>query len=228
MAAAVKRYTIMQPLTSGYDSRALLAASKDFRHSICYYTFKRPGMPADYADLLVPQTLSEILGIDYQTISTEPLKEDFLRLYESEHIVPRVLSKTQNIQHHYCHSREQGNVLDVKGSGGGMLRLVYGKTPGGQTPGGRTPGGQTPGARHRWHRCRDAGLFLRLPGQRLCYRAGPKMVAWGRRTSPPTTVLRSRTFSIGSNAWETGARIMAWNRTSRSKSSGLSTMRHCC
>jgi len=130
LAAAVKRYTVMEPLTSGYDSRALLAASKDFRDRIRYYTFRRPAMAADFADILVPQKLSKILGINYQTISTEPLKDEFLRLYENEHIVPRVLSKTQNIQYHFYHSRDKGNVLDVKGSGGGMLRLVYGRTPG--------------------------------------------------------------------------------------------------
>lgn len=129
IAGAVRRYRLMEPITAGFDSRALLAASKEYKNDIFYYTFQRPEMPPHYSDLEVPCKLTKRLGVNYRVLRTEPLRDDFLDAYKSEHIVPRILSKTQNIQYHYYNSRRQGNILDVKGSGGGMLRLVFGRTP---------------------------------------------------------------------------------------------------
>jgi hypothetical protein len=127
LGGAVRRYQVMQAVTAGIDSRLLLAASKNHRDEIQYYIFKRPSMSLDYPDIEIPLKLARKLDIDFRPLATEPLRDDFLEAYKSEHIHPRILSKTQNIQYHYFNNRRLGNVLDVKGNGAEVLRLFYGR-----------------------------------------------------------------------------------------------------
>jgi hypothetical protein len=130
LAGAVRRYRVMQAVTAGVDSRVLLAASKEVSDKIQYYIFKRPGMSAENPDIAVPLELAKKIDIDFQPLTTEPLNDEFIEAYKIEHILPRILSKTQNIQHHYYNSLPLGNVLDVKGNGGEVLRFFYGRAHG--------------------------------------------------------------------------------------------------
>lgn len=130
LAGAVRRYKVMQAVTAGVDSRVLLAASKEVSDKIQYYIFKRPGMSAELPDITIPLKLAKKLDIDFQPLTTEPLKDEFIEIYKNEHILPRISSKTQNIQYHYSNNLQQGNVLDVKGNGGEVLRFYYGRSHG--------------------------------------------------------------------------------------------------
>ena len=128
---AVRRCTVMQAVTAGHDSRILLAASKNYKDKIQYYIFKRPGMDENNPDIDIPSKLSKKLNFNFKILTTKPLRNDFIEVYKPEHIFPRMLSKTQNLQYHYDHNRQQGPVMDIKGNGGEVLRFFYGQSSGG-------------------------------------------------------------------------------------------------
>ncbi len=64
LAAAAKRYPLQLPVTGGWDSRILLAASRPFAGTdrIRYFVDRMGVCPPDHADVRVPQALSQRLG----------------------------------------------------------------------------------------------------------------------------------------------------------------------
>jgi hypothetical protein len=99
--ALVKRYKLIQALTAGWDTRLLLAATKDFKDQIEYFVFDRQDKKGPKsADARTAYNLSERLGLNFKTISPKPLTEEFLQRYKKEHVIPRILPKTANIQYY--------------------------------------------------------------------------------------------------------------------------------
>ncbi|MEN8216511.1 MAG: hypothetical protein ABFS56_09065 [Pseudomonadota bacterium] len=125
-AALVNRYNLVQALTAGWDSRILLAASKEVKDNIRFYVFnmwddlKSP-------DVWVPNKLSKPLDLRFEIIKPSQLRNDFLSLYNEEHIFPRFLPKTANIQYHYD-SNTSPNLINVNGNGAEIARCFYGYT----------------------------------------------------------------------------------------------------
>ncbi|TGO03019.1 hypothetical protein PN36_14165 [Candidatus Thiomargarita nelsonii] len=123
-AALVSRYNLVQPLTGGWDSRILLAASKEFKEKIQFYVFNRSdGSP----DVWVPNKLSQKLELRFETIKPSQLRSDFISLYNQEHLFPRILPKTANIQYHYDNNRSP-NIINVNGNCAEIVRCFYGYT----------------------------------------------------------------------------------------------------
>lgn len=120
-----RRYKILQPLTSGLDSRILLAASRDVKEHIQYYVFGDPQQ--DVPDVWVPKKLKEKYGLDLKIINPEPLREDFLENFRKEFVFPRILGKTANIQHHYYSGYGQ-EVININGNCSEITRLTSGFT----------------------------------------------------------------------------------------------------
>ena len=130
--AACRRWKPMIGVTAGTDTRLLVAASKKFARDIQFYTFA--GRPdADSPDIYISRELSGRLGIDWELLVTEPLREDFLRVYEAEHTFPRRLPKTRRIQYLYDHHRDDGSLV-INGNCTEIARTNYGtvkfSTPG--------------------------------------------------------------------------------------------------
>jgi len=124
-ASLTQRYRLMHPLTAGWDSRLLLAASRESGKGIHYYVFDRPSVAAD--DVAVSTRLSRKLGLDFAVVRPGPVSEEFAALYRREHIMPRVVSKTENIHYHY--TQDYGSdVVNVNGNGGEIARCRYGYT----------------------------------------------------------------------------------------------------
>ena len=67
LAGAHRRYRVYQQITSGLDSRTMLAASRDFGASTTYFTCLwpslEPGMTEAHADIAVPARLLPTLGL---------------------------------------------------------------------------------------------------------------------------------------------------------------------
>jgi hypothetical protein len=123
--ALTRRHTLIQPLTAGLDSRMLLAASKDFKDQIDYYVFQLPGTRMD--DIDIPRKLSSSLGFTFEVIPSGELKEDFVTLFSKEHVDPRIIRTTANIQSHY--ERRYGeDVINVNGNCAEVARNAYGYT----------------------------------------------------------------------------------------------------
>lgn len=124
-AALIQRYQLMQPITAGWDSRVLLSASRQVKDKIRFYVFSSSSTKS--ADVWVPRRLSERLGLDFSVIEPAPLHERFLSDYRAEHITPRILPKTAQIQHHYDR-RYDRNVINVNGNAAEIARCFYGYT----------------------------------------------------------------------------------------------------
>lgn len=122
--AISKRYKLIQPVTAGWDSRILLAASRDVKDEIEYYVFDMSS--GTDPDAWVPKNLSKKLNIKVDVITPEELREDFLSIFSKEHLYPRVLPKTTHIQHHFdCNYQ---NVINVNGNCTEIARCYYGHT----------------------------------------------------------------------------------------------------
>ena len=89
-----KRHTVYASLTAGYDSRLLMAATKNISNKVEYYTFKLPNVKEDFIDYTLPKKITTDLGLNYSFIYIKELPKnikdkisisyDFPRLREFE------------------------------------------------------------------------------------------------------------------------------------------------
>ena len=117
-----KRYELMLGLTSGYDSRVLLASSVFLKNNIKYFTFNRNDTYVK-RDVSIAKKLAETFNLDYQTIDTEALTPQFLELFKDQFLVPRILDKTKNIQ--WFKNQNFSNTAVISGNGGALIRSIY-------------------------------------------------------------------------------------------------------
>ncbi len=83
MQAADQRFNLALGLSSGWDSRVVLAAGRNIADRICVYNGKMSAMPSNHPDVVIPQKLTEKLNIDFYFIpASGALEKDFLRVYE--------------------------------------------------------------------------------------------------------------------------------------------------
>lgn len=125
-AALSKRYELIQPLTAGWDTRTLLAASREFKDKIQFYVFSGERNSVS-SDVWVAKNLAGKLGLNFKVIKPDILNHEFLKEYNKEHVMPRILPKTANIQYHYYNSDKPG-IINVNGNGGEIARCYYGYT----------------------------------------------------------------------------------------------------
>jgi hypothetical protein len=124
--ALSNRFELIQPLTAGWDTRILLAASKELKDHILYYTFDTASNFIA-SDMRVAANLARKLGLNFKQIQTDRLSDEFLQIYNKEHIFPRVLPKTATIQYHYYNYRDSRSI-NINGNGGEIARCYYGYT----------------------------------------------------------------------------------------------------
>ena len=120
-----KRYELMLGLTSGYDSRLLLASSVSLKNNIKYFTFNRNDTYVK-RDVSIAKKLAETFNLDYHTIDTEALTPQFLKLFRDQFLVPRILDKTKNIQ--WFKNQNFSNTAVISGNGGALIRSIYNET----------------------------------------------------------------------------------------------------
>ena len=75
MSSAAARFPLALAMTAGFDSRLLLAASREHAHRMSYYTFKRPHMTRRSGDLRVPAALLRDHGLSHQVIEVPQLSD---------------------------------------------------------------------------------------------------------------------------------------------------------
>ena len=118
------RFQVLQPLTAGYDSRLLLAASRNFTHRTHYYLFDNSYGLHRSADVKVAAELSRRLHLPLQVVMPGKVREDFLCRYENTCFFPRIMPKTANIQWHYDTHRS-APVVNLNGNCGEIARFHY-------------------------------------------------------------------------------------------------------
>ena len=120
-----KRYDhLIQPLTAGWDSRILLAASKEMLNEIDYYIFISSYKQLKEPDPLIANRIATNEKMNFKTILTSELKDNFLTEYKDICFYPRTLPKTRNIQWHYYNNRHR-NVININGNAAGIFRRGY-------------------------------------------------------------------------------------------------------
>jgi hypothetical protein len=76
------RYKVMLPVTAGKDSRTLLAATKNIREDVLYYTNHHRHFKRNYNDIKIPSRLFKRLGLEYQIVNPYfPVDKDFEKIY---------------------------------------------------------------------------------------------------------------------------------------------------
>ena len=125
ISAMTSRHQVLQMLTAGWESRSLLAASKQVRDRIKYFVFDLSNGNPRHPDVWVPRKLSEKLGLNFKIEIPEELNEEFLTLFRREHILPKIWSRVAELQYFYNHYSDQ-NFIRISGVGGGMVKSFYG------------------------------------------------------------------------------------------------------
>lgn len=122
MEAITLRYTsIYFPITAGYDSRLLLAASIQWKDKMKYYIFNS-GKTYVLRDVKIAKKIAKKFTLDFEEIKVSEMSPGFKKEFASHFIVPRFLSKTRNI----AWFKEHVNTPTVNISGGGgNLKGVY-------------------------------------------------------------------------------------------------------
>ncbi|MEN8251760.1 MAG: hypothetical protein ABFS32_22765 [Bacteroidota bacterium] len=82
MESIAARYRIMLPVTSGKDSRTLLAATCDIKDEVYYYINKEKRIDEKYKDIDIPKKLFQKLELDFHIVDPYiPVDGDFKRVY---------------------------------------------------------------------------------------------------------------------------------------------------
>jgi hypothetical protein len=77
-----KRYNIMLPVTSGKDSRTIMAGTRSFKDKVFYYINKDQKLKETSRDIKVPKRLFSKLNLDYHIVNPYiPIDELFKKAY---------------------------------------------------------------------------------------------------------------------------------------------------
>ncbi|MFM1651726.1 hypothetical protein ACI7RC_06450 [Brevibacillus sp. B_LB10_24] len=111
LQAAANRYDLMLPVTAGWESRTLLAASRAFSDKITYYISKHCELNANSADIRVPMQLLPRLGLQLNVMECErSMDPQFREILHKNVTMARTLPKSLTIFHHYKYSQGRLNV----------------------------------------------------------------------------------------------------------------------
>ena len=83
-----KRYTVYASLTAGYDSRLVMAATKEVSKKVEYYTFKIAKQDESYIDYTLPKKITSDLNLNYSFIHIKELPENIKETILSSYDLP--------------------------------------------------------------------------------------------------------------------------------------------
>lgn len=131
---AVKQFPLHVGLTAGWDTRLVLAATRDFRDKIFYYTNRRGNSPS--RDLSIPEKISSLTGIRINFIDIDEIVPDsFVELFMSNNILAR---KKLLPVFYEVYKRGWDNTVTLSGTSGNGLARIYLRIPKGSPINGTT------------------------------------------------------------------------------------------
>jgi hypothetical protein len=123
--AITRRREILLPITAGWDSRVLLAASRGLGPRIEYYVDRMGVLPEDHQDVRVPMRLAEALGVPFTVKnSNEDLPGWFVTMLGQNVTDARVLPKTRSIYAKYLTNEHR---INVNGNASEICRNFFDK-----------------------------------------------------------------------------------------------------
>ncbi len=119
------RAPLMLPVTAGYDSRVLLAASRNVKERVVYYVDRMGMHGEEHPDVAVPTALARILGLRFTVLdSAETVPRWFARLNCMNVTRARNLPKTRMI---YAHYKSGTAAVNVNGNASEICRNFFDK-----------------------------------------------------------------------------------------------------
>jgi hypothetical protein len=126
LKAAAHRRDLMIAVTSGTDSRTLLAASREFSGRIYYFINQHQGLEDRHPDIRVPSAMLKRLNIPFQIHHLEePIDPEFRKIFRDNVFLATDLNLAAIYQVYYRQHPQRMNVLGV----GEIGRTFYGAAP---------------------------------------------------------------------------------------------------
>jgi len=119
-----RRYDCVQAVTGGWDSRVLLAASLPFAERIEFFLFDH-GDASSAADVRIARELCASAEVPLVVVRPGELSQAFRAQIEAEHLDPRVLQKTADVQFHAERPGAEG-MININGNVAEIARCYYG------------------------------------------------------------------------------------------------------
>jgi hypothetical protein len=127
LRAVTARYKTMMAVTSGFDSRSLLAASKDIHDKIYFFINKEKHLTENSPDICVPKEMLGRLKIPFHIHDVGgQVDEDFreIFLHNTFWAIELLLPTIYNV--YFKHHQDKVNILGL----GEIGRVYYGQAPG--------------------------------------------------------------------------------------------------
>lgn len=126
LKAVTSRYPVMMAVTSGTDSRSLLAASRDVQDKIYYFINKHPRLNDESADIRTPKSIFARLNIPFHVHEVEvPVDEEFRKVFLKNVFMSTELLLPAIYNVYYKNHQGKVNLLGV----GEIGREYYGDAP---------------------------------------------------------------------------------------------------
>jgi hypothetical protein len=124
MLAANKRFKLALPLTAGWDSRALLSASKSISNEVYFYTLQYRFLNARSSDIRIPRKLLRSLGLPHNVIDCRKIvPEEFSEIYQ-QNTTPAHMDDWGKIAYGMFDTYPQERVC-LKGNCSEIVRCFY-------------------------------------------------------------------------------------------------------
>jgi hypothetical protein len=126
LKAVTSRYDVMMAVTSGIDSRSLLAASREVRDRIYYFINKEPSLNDKSADICIPRNMFNKLNIPFHVHNVDgPVDEEFRKVFLNNTFMSTdfILPTIYNV--YFKNHANKVNLLGV----GEIGRDFYGQAP---------------------------------------------------------------------------------------------------
>jgi hypothetical protein len=127
MQAASNRFQLSMAVTAGWDSRCLLAATRNMRSNIYYYIQKFGGMTGSHPDIRVPRKLAQKFGFPFHVIECGDYQDDAFDA-ALERNVFMLQNPAKKALYRSFYQDFQGKV-NASGSMSEICRTVYGIDP---------------------------------------------------------------------------------------------------
>jgi hypothetical protein len=119
------RSPLILPVTAGYDSRVLLAASRNVSDRVEYYIDRMGRLEDDHTDVAVPKDLASALGLQFSVLnSMEKVPSWFARLNRVNVTLARNLPKTRMI---YARFKDGVTTTNINGNASEICRNFFDK-----------------------------------------------------------------------------------------------------
>ena len=123
MQAARQRFDLAMALTGGYDSRIVLAASRDLVKDLLIFSMMYHRLTPQSPDITIAQQMADFAGVPHHLFGCfDPMDEDFTYLYM--HNLEKVYQSYGNIVYGRFRNLDQGKVV-VKSVVNEIARCFY-------------------------------------------------------------------------------------------------------